>query len=186
MDIPVVVQYRHVHLSKEDKEKLFGDEVLEVDTKLKHRGQVVYKKTVSISGKSGVIENVKILGPSRESTQVEISMSEAAILGIKAPLRHSGDLTRSGSCTISVNDDQIKVASSVIVPAMHLHLSEIDAKNLGLRNHDTVCLSLVTRPDMIFEQVLVRVHPTYTSEFHLSADEAAETWIQSNEKVTLC
>jgi putative phosphotransacetylase len=186
MDIPVVVQYRHVHLSKNDRETLFGEGLLEVETKLGHRGQVVYKEAVSVSGPKGAIENVRILGPGRNETQVEVSASEANILGINAPVRHSGDLSRTGGCTIFVNDVQIKVSSSVIVPAMHLHVSEIDAKEMNINNHDSVCLQLTERPEVVFEEVLVRVHPTYSTEFHLSSDEAAELWIQSNEKVTLC
>ncbi len=186
MNIPVVVQYRHVHLSREDREALFGEVELEIDVALGHRGQKVYKQTVSILGTSGIIENIKILGPDRESTQVEISLSEAMIVGISAPLRHSGDVIRSGSCKIKNGEVELKATSSVIVPAMHLHMSEIDAKSANIENHSSVCLKSVERPHLVFEEVLVRVHPTFITEFHVSSDEASELWIQSNEKVTIC
>ncbi len=187
MLIPLVIQHRHVHLSKSDLRQLFGEEKkMEVEMELGQRGQVLYAETVSIDGKNCVMEHVRILGPSRSKTQVEISTTDAVALGIRAPLRQSGDLLRAGSCKIIGKNGSIRATSTVIVPARHLHCNEKIAKKLKLKNQDVVSLECVDRPNLKLNHVFVRVHPTFVLEFHLNEDEAAELWLSDNDTFTVC
>ena len=159
---------------------------MEVEMELGQRGQVLYAETVSIDGKNCVMEHVRILGPSRSKTQVEISTTDAVALGIRAPLRQSGDLLRAGSCKIIGKNGSIRATSTVIVPARHLHCNEKIAKKLKLKNQDVVSLECVDRPNLKLNHVFVRVHPTFVLEFHLNEDEAAELWLSDNDTFTVC
>lgn len=184
MSIPVVVQHRHVHLSEADFRVLFGEERMEALLPLSHKGQFVSRNTVTVRGKNGHLEEVRILGPFRQETQVELSASEAFALGINAPVRISGDLAHSGTCTLIGPKGQIDASNVAIVPARHLHCSPQDAGRLGVAHHDTIRLSIKGQSGSI-EHVTVRVHPTFSLEFHLSTDEAAEFWLQTGDTVTV-
>ncbi len=187
MKIPVVIQHRHVHLSEQDAAALFGDgyEFTSVGG-IGHRGQYVYKETVTIVGKNGHFEHVRVLGPHREQTQVELSASDAHAIGINAPVRLSGDLSRSGSCTIRGVSGELKGTYTTIIPARHLHCGQTHAKELGLTHDDVVHLAPHTRPETRIEHVTVRVHPTFSTELHITSDEAAEFWLQGGDHVILC
>lgn len=186
MDIPVVVQHRHVHLSAADQAVLFGpDASFKRVADVGHQGQAAYQETVTVIGKNGRLEDVRVLGPSREETQVELSASEAFALGIDAPLRVSGDTKRAASCGLRGPAGTIRSRACAIVPLRHLHCGEADAKRLGLRHRDTVALTPVGRPDLRLELVAVRVHPSFGLSFHLTADEAAQFWLHTGDRVRL-
>lgn len=184
MNFPVVVQHRHVHLSEEDQAKLFGEDAAPTPVRqLEHQGQVVYRETVDLVGKSGRLERVRVLGPAREKTQVEVSATDAFALGIDAPVRLSGDLTKSGSCELVGPAGKLKVKSAVIIPARHLHCPSAESKKLGLVQGQI--LSLKTPDGTEIEHVTVRIHPTFRPAFHLAADEAAEYWLHTGDHVTI-
>lgn len=183
--IPVSVQYRHIHLSAEDMTELFGSGYdLTPVKELSHKGQLVYKETVTVLGKNGSIESVRILGPARKETQIEISVTDAVALGINAPIRVSGDASFAAWCTVRGPQGE-KNIRRVIIPARHLHCSQKDAEAFGLSHHDRVALRPIGDHGRIISEVTVRVHPTYALEFHLSADEAAEFWLQSGDLVQI-
>ncbi len=187
MFISLVIQHRHVHLSKADLRQLFGDEKnLHIETTLGHRGQVLYKETVTISGRKGEIESVRILGPTRSKTQVEISVSDAVLLGARVPVRHSGDLKRAGSCKLISDSASLRASSSVIIPARHLHCNDRIAKKLHLKNQEVVSLQHADRSDVILSHVFVRIHPTFALELHLTEDEAAVHWLSTGDLFSLC
>lgn len=184
--IPVTIQNRHIHLSAEDQNILFGDSVEFTPIKnLGHKGQVVYNQTVSIIGKNGKLENIRVLGPCRDKTQVELSAIDAFALGIDAPVRESGDLFRTASCKLKGPKGELDLKSSVIIPVRHIHCNERIAGELGVSNHDTVSINIIGRKDGIIEHVGVRVHPTFALEFHLTTDEASEFWLKTGEFVTI-
>lgn len=180
--IPVVVQYRHLHLSETDWKALFGDAEMAHAQDLGHRGQMVCQQTVSIVAEKGRLDDVRVLGPVRSETQLELSPTDAYALGVNAPLRVSGDLIRSGSCTIIGPEGEVEANSVAILPARHLHCRPQDAERLGVAHHDTISVSIPER-DLTIDHVVVRVHPTFGLEFHLSTDEAAEYWLQSGDHV---
>lgn len=184
--IPIRVQYRHVHLSAADQAVLFGADSPRVLTALSQRGQVVYEPTVSVTGPAGArLDGVRVIGPSREQTQVELSASEAYALGLDVPVRLSGDVLRTPGCVLAGPQGTIELTSGTIIPARHLHCSPEDAAALGVSQYDTVTLALIDRPETRIDLVTVRVHPLYTLELHLTADEAAEFWLHSGDRVML-
>jgi propanediol utilization protein len=184
--IPVHVQYRHVHLSTTDAEALFGSVKLTKLAELKHRGQFICDQTVKVVGPNGVeLENVRVLGPSRDATQVELSPTEAFALGLDVPVRLSGDLNRSAGCRLVGPSGEVELKSGVVIPARHLHLSDREAARLGLSHYQAVTVVPVGRPDAKIELVTVRMHPTFATELHLTYDEASEFWVETGDQVVL-
>lgn len=184
--IPVHVQYRHVHLSEADARILFGDRPLSVRAELAHRGQHAAEQTVDVVGPNGgQLDRVRVYGPFRESTQVELSPTEAFALGIDAPVRLSGDTKRSAGCELIGPEGRVRLRSGVVIPARHLHCNERDAARLGIEHQSVVTVSPAGRPDLRVELVSVRVHPTFALSFHLTYDEASEFWIQTGDHVVI-
>ena len=181
MKIPIVVQHRHVHLSSRDRETLFGKEPLVEARAIGQKGQVVYQKTVQVVGPNGKFEHVCVLGPDRDQTQVELSSSDAFALGLKASVRVSGDLERSASCKLVGPSGDLDAKSTTIIPVRHLHCTPQFADQNNLKHHDVASLSIDAFKEKTISDVVVRVHPTYSIEFHLTKDEAAEHWIQSGD-----
>ena len=187
MFFPLIIQHRHVHLSKPDLRQLFGDEKsLEIESELEQKGQFLYKETVNVEGKTGVIESVRVLGPCRSKTQVELSVTDAFAIGLKAPTRQSGDTLRAASCKLIGPAGSVRAASSVIVPARHLHCSDRVAKKLHVKKHHVVTLRHAEKPDIVLTHVFVRVHPTFAPELHLTSDEAAHYWLHSGDLFEVC
>lgn len=185
--IPLVIQHRHVHLSKQHLRQLFGDEKsMQIESELEHKGQYLYEQTVDVEGKTGVMECVRILGPSRTNTQVELSETDAFAIGLRAPTRQSGDLEHAASCTIIGPMGSVRASASVIVPARHLHVSDRMAKKLHMKNYQVVSLRHAERPDVVLSHVFVRVHPTFSLVLHITSDEAAHDWLHSGDLFQLC
>ena len=182
MEVPVVIQFRHVHVSREDREVLFGDENLGSERQLEHRGQFVAAQRVQIIGPSGIFDQVCVLGPERSKTQVELSASDAHSIGVKAPLRVSGDLDRSASVTLKGPAGQVEAKMSAIIPIRHLHLPTAMAVENSLEQATVVSVNFGKK---VIEHVVVRVHPTFSPALHVSIDEAAELWLQSGDIVKL-
>ena len=184
MKIPVVVQHRHVHLSQMDRHSLFGDQVFHAQRELGHKGQFVSDTFVKVVGPNGIFENVRVLGPERDQTQIELSASDAFALGLQAPTRVSGDLARAGTCGLKGPNGEVKASYSTIIPARHFHCSPSVAHQLGVSHLDIISAK-TTVSDELIEHIVVRVHPTYSLEFHLTKDEAAELWLHSGDFVKL-
>lgn len=187
MEFPIVIQHRHIHLSKKDAEVLFGnDGELTPSRPIGHRGQFLSAQTVDLVGENGFFEGVRVLGPFREETQVELSAADAFAIGIDAPVRISGDLARSGVCSIKGSCGMIQAKSHTIIPARHLHCNDQVARKLGLNHHETVTVELVEDLTQRIEHVVVRVHPTFANELHISSDEAARLWLLSHHRIRVC
>jgi len=140
--IPVHVQFRHAHLSQADAQALFGSQKLTKSAELSHRGQHVCEQTVIVVGQNGVqLERVRVFGPTRDATQVELSPTEAFALGTDVPVRLSGDLNRTAGCTLVGPAGSVVLKSGVIIPARHLHCSERDAAQLNLTHHQLVTVA---------------------------------------------
>lgn len=183
MEIPVVVQHRHVHVSEADAILLFGDANLERVKPIDQKNQFVSSRLVSVHGPAGSFSDVAVLGPVREHTQVELSSSDAFAIGVQAPLRLSGDLDRSATVVLKVGEIEIEAKMSTIIPIRHLHLPPDLAEQAGLAHHDVVCVK--TRSEVSFNHVVVRIHPSFTPAFHLTKDEASPYWIHTGDQVIL-
>ena len=173
---------RHVHASKEDFVKLFGEGAYLVKRKdLSQTGQFAAEQTVVLSTAIGRIENVRILGPFRKGTQVELSFSDAVSVGLNPPVRDSGDHTGTPGITIIGPAGVVELSQGIILAQRHIHMTPVDAKKFGLMDKQKVWTA-VKSPNksnarsetrsVIFGDVLVRVDISFRLDFHLDTDEA--------------
>ncbi len=175
--IPVEIVPSHVHVSVADQASLFGEQSLTIAHRLSQNGQHALHETVEITGK--LLKRslkLRVLGPERKQTQVELTPTEAKFLGIEAPVAKSGDLAAAGSCVMIGPQGKVK-AQAVIIPRPHLHCSPDEALALRLENGQEIAIDLLLDIPRTLEAVIVRVHPTYELRLHLHADIAREHWI---------
>jgi acetate kinase len=180
--IPIGISAHHVHLRREDVEALFGEGHRLTPAKpLSQPGQFACAEKVDLVGPRGKVEGVRILGPERRETQVEISRTEEFKLGIDAPIRESGDLDGSPGLTLAGPRGTVALAQGVICAKRHIHMSQDDAKLFAVENGDTVMVR-TTGPgrDLIFGDVVVRVSDSYELEMHLDTDEANAAELSPN------
>ncbi|MFZ5918107.1 MAG: acetate/propionate family kinase [Chloroflexota bacterium] len=171
--IPIGVSAHHVHLSQKDVERLFGvGHQLTPRSPLSQPGQFACEEVVRLIGPRGSMDRVRVLGPARSQTQVEISRTEGYRLGIHAPVRMSGDLDGTPGLIVEGSAGQIEIESGVIYAQRHVHMTPADARRLGLQNGDTVRLRAEGERELIFGDVAVRISPKFQLEFHLDTDEA--------------
>lgn len=172
---------RHIHVTQEDLEALFGKGFeLTVKKELMQPGQYLSNQKLDILGgvgKDGVsrreIKGVSILGPVRKATQIEVSLTDARTLGIKAPIRESGDVANSGECTLVGPCGSLDVKEGVIVAKRHVHLDPQSALELGLKDKDVVKVEVNTSERAtIFGDVVVRVSDKFVPEMHIDTDES--------------
>ncbi|WP_251442834.1 phosphate propanoyltransferase [Veillonella intestinalis] len=164
---------RHIHLSQNDVDRLFGEGYQLTKVKdLSQPGQYVCQERVNLVGPKGMFTNVVILGPVREQSQVEVSLTDARTLGIKAPVRESGDLKGSAGIIIVNKERHISLTEGCIVAKRHVHVAEDDAKILGVRNGQIVKVRTNTARPLIFDDVVIRVSPKYHTYMHIDFDEA--------------
>ena len=172
-DIPIEVSAHHVHLSSADVDALFGPGYeLSHRADLSQPGQYASQETVNLIGPRGRVERVRILGPERSQTQVEIAMTEEFKLGIKAPIRPSGDLEGSPGIVLEGPMDSLGITQGVICSVRHIHMSPEDALSFGLKDRDICMVRVEGDRTLIFGDVLVRVNPDYRLAMHIDTDEA--------------
>ncbi|MCL2444879.1 phosphate propanoyltransferase [Candidatus Saccharibacteria bacterium] len=171
--IPVSISARHIHLSEKDRIALFGETPLEKLRDLSQSGQFATTATVTISTDAGEIPNVRILGPDRPETQVEISKTDSFTLKLQPPVRLSGDLTNTSGIKITAeNGNSIAILYGVIIAARHLHCDPISAQKLNFTDGQKISARFHTSRGGILEDIIVRVSPEATLDLHLDTDEA--------------
>ncbi|MGL4861216.1 MAG: phosphate propanoyltransferase [Enterobacteriaceae bacterium] len=184
--IPVGISNRHVHLSAEDVQRLFGPGYqLNKMKDLKQKGQFAAKECVTLAGPKGSISFVRVLGPEREQTQVEISKTDSFALGIKVPVRESGDLTGSGSLCLLGPAGHVYLDAQVICAQRHIHMDSRDAKLLKVENGQKVSVKGCGERGLVFDEVVVRVKDSFVLEFHIDIDEANAAGLTNNDKVVI-
>ncbi len=170
--IPLGVSNRHVHLSQADYQALFPDQPLAVKKELKQPGQYAAEQTVTIAGLKGHLKNVRILGPLRSQSQIEISRTDARTLGVTAPLRLSGKLGDTPGIKLISPFGEITLNQGVIVALRHIHMSPLDALIYGVQHGDSVKVAIHgSSRKTIFDDVAIRVSPEMTLEMHIDTDE---------------
>ncbi|HUT19765.1 MAG TPA: acetate/propionate family kinase [Anaerolineae bacterium] len=182
--IPIGVSAHHVHLSEEDLARLFGpDHELTPRSPLNQPGQFAAEEQVSLIGPKGRTDRVRVLGPVRGKTQVEISRTEEFRLGIQAPVRMSGDLGGSPGLILEGPVGQARLEEGVICAQRHLHMTPEDALRFGLRDGDGLSVRTESEGEreVIFGDVVVRVNPRYKLELHLDTDEANAAQVTSGD-----
>ena len=182
--VPVAISGRHVHLSHNDIGALFGQGYQLTKFKdLSQPGQYAAKEQVTVVGPKGVIERVRVLGPARKATQVEISRTDAFRLGVKPPVRDSGAIDGTPGITLAGPGGCIYIKQGVILAARHIHLSPQDAEVLGLMDRQRVKVRTSGERSIVFENVLVRVHKEFSMDMHLDPDEANAAFLFFGVKV---
>ncbi len=164
---------RHCHLSQKDLDILFGKGyVLTKKKDLSQPGQFACEEKVKVVGEKGEL-NMSILGPVRDNTQVEISLTDARSVGLLAPIKESGDLKEAGKCKIIGPNGEIECEHAVIAAKRHIHATPEDAKELNVKNGDIVkvCVDSTDRK-VVFDDVVVRVSDKYSLAMHIDTDEA--------------
>ncbi|RBP38036.1 acetate kinase [Roseimicrobium gellanilyticum] len=171
--IPVEVSAHHIHLAQPDVEALFGPgHQLTKHADLSQPGQYACKEQLAIVGPKGRIERVRVLGPARKATQVEIAMTEQFKLGIQPPIRESGDIEGSPGCTLEGPAGSVAIDQGVICALRHIHMTPTDALRYGLRDKCSVRVRVSGDRELIFGDVRVRVDPNFALAMHIDTDEA--------------
>lgn len=182
--IPVEISARHAHLSTDDAMTLFN-EVLRPDRPLSQPGQFLSTARVRLIGPKGVMDNVAVLGPSRNVSQVEISKTDARTLGINPPVRQSGDIKDTPGIILASPTGIVGLESGVIIASRHIHMNTNDARRFGLKDKDMVDVRLDTERPMILENVLVRVSDDFKLAMHIDADEGNSSGWKSGTTGTI-
>ena len=180
--VPVGISARHIHLTQEHVEKLFSKGYQLTKKKELMGGQFASNEQCTIVGlKLRAIENVRILGPVRPSSQVEISATDARTLGIKAPTRQSGETAGSSPIALVGPKGAIYLEEGCIVAARHIHMCPEDAAAAGLKDNDFVTVRMGNERGALLDNVKVRVHETFTTEMHIDTDEANACQVKQDE-----
>jgi acetate kinase len=168
----VEISAHHIHLTQEHVEALFGEgHQLTKHADLSQPGQYACKEQLTIVGPKGRIERVRILGPARKYSQVEIAMTEQFKLGIHPPIRESGDIADTPGCLLESPKGSVQIDRGVICALRHVHMSPEDALRYGVRDKSFVRVRIGGDRELVFGDVLVRVDPTFKLAMHIDTDE---------------
>jgi len=172
MKITIEGSGRHVHIAKEHLEALFGaGYALEVKKPLSQPGEFASSARVDVSGPKGTIKSVVILGPCRAATQVELSFTDARVLGLDCPVRESGDIAGSAGCTLTGSQGSLELKEGAIVAKRHVHLTPEDAARAGVADKEIVRVRTAGTRALVFDEVVCRVSPKYGTAMHVDYDE---------------
>ena len=184
--VPVGVSARHIHLTQQDVETLFGEGYHLTKKKELMGGQFASNEMVTIVGlKLRAIENVRVLGPVRGKTQVEISATDALRLGVKAPIRESGRTEGSAAIAVVGPKGAIYLNEGCIIAKRHIHMAPKDAAAAGVRDGDVVSVKAENERGTVFDHVLIRVDEHFTLEMHIDTDEANAAGIATGDCVRI-
>lgn len=169
--VPIEASGRHVHVTKEQAIALFGHG-LTPERPLSQPGQFLSKERVTIIGPKGEFQNVAVLGPERNAAQIEISLTDGKTLGITPPIHLSGKTSGTPGAILKGPCGQVQVSQGVMAAQRHIHLSPDDGRRFGVADKQVVRLQAFTARPVVFEDVIVRIHPDFRSAVHLDYDEA--------------
>lgn len=177
---------RHMHICAADLEKLFGKgHALTKVKDLMQPGEHACAELVKIVGPKGEIDKVRILGPLRKATQIEISVTDRVKLGVAAPVRSSGDTAGSAAITVIGPAGRLDLAEGCIVAKRHVHMTTADAAFYGLKDNEIISIKCGGERGLIFDNVLARVSDKMTLECHLDLDEANAAALKNGDMVTI-
>lgn len=165
---------RHVHVTKEDLETLFGPGYeLTRKKDLSQPGQYACEERVDVVGSKKTLSGVSILGPVRSASQVELSLTDARSIGVTAPIRESGDLAGSGACKLVGPKGEVELKEGVIAAKRHIHMTPADAQQMGLKDKDVVSVRVPSgERSLVFGDVVVRVSEKFALAMHIDTDES--------------
>lgn len=185
--IPIGISGRHAHLTRQHLETLFGkDYELTPMKSLSQPGQYAAEEKIDVESPQGkTLAGVRILGPVRPDSQVEISRSDALRYKFEAPVRSSGDVKGSGPATLIGPKGRVELKEGVIIADRHIHFSEEDAKAFGVKDKDIVSIEVGGVKPGILGQVLCRVSPKYRLDCHLDTDDGSAFMLSTGDEAVL-
>lgn len=179
----IAISNRHIHLTKEIYEKLF-DEPLSMKKPISQIGEFASNETLTIKGPKGMIEKVRVMGPHRDYNQVEVSKSDAYILGLEPPVRESGDLEDSETITLITLKNEITLENVCILAERHVHMNDKMAEELGLKNDDLV--KLIINNDKGGEmEAFVKIKSNGFFEIHIDRDDANAFLLKTGDEIEI-
>ncbi|TYP55473.1 phosphate propanoyltransferase [Thermosediminibacter litoriperuensis] len=182
-EVIINVSARHVHLSKEHLEMLFGKNYkLTPLRELMQPGEFASKETVILVGPKGIIQNVRVLGPIRKKTQVEISKTDGFVLGIDPVVRDSGNHEGSSGCILVGPVGGIRIEEGVIAAMRHIHMPTRFAEKYGIKDRSFLKVLVEGERKVVFDKVLARVSDHFVLEMHIDTDEANAAGVRSGDK----
>lgn len=177
--VPIAISARHVHLSEEHVEQLFGKGYqLTKRADLSQPGQFAAEETVHVAGPKGSFSRVRVLGPARKLTQVEVSQTDTITLGVSAPVRESGDIVGSAPITLIGPKGSVQLQEGLIVAQAHIHMAPQDAARYGVKDQEYVEVFIDSARPIRLQQVKIRVSDRYRLEMHIDTDEANAAFLQ--------
>ncbi len=185
-ELPVGMSNKHIHISEEHLNILFG-EGYELTKKkdLSQPGQYAAEEKVDIVGSKGTLKGVRVLGPTRKATQVEISISDGFKLGVVPPVKNSGDIEGTPGAKIVGPKGEVELDKGVIVAARHIHMHTDEAKEFGVKNGDIVKVKINGQRGLVFDNVLVRTGDTHKLEMHIDVEEGNAAGVKNGDLVEL-
>lgn len=183
--VPVAVSGRHIHLCESDCQTLFGSQPLTKLRDLSQPGEFAARETVTLVGPKGAIEGVRILGPLRKATQVEVSRTDAFRLGVEPPVRDSGNPAGSAGLTVVGPAGTVVLGQGVILALRHIHMTPEDAARMGVADRQIVSVRCPGERALTLGRVLVRVSPKYRLEMHVDTDEANAALLRAGDMLEL-
>ena len=184
--LPIALSNRHCHLTRKHIDQLFGKGYKLTKMKdLSQPGQFACKEKVDVKGPNGTITGIRVLGPERNNTQIEILLSDSYKLGVKPPINDSGDLEHTPGAILVTDQGGIKLDKGLIIAARHIHMHPNDAKDYGDTNDDMVSVKVEGKRGLIFNNVLIRVSPHYSLEMHVDMEEGNAAGIKNGTIVSL-
>ena len=184
--VQVGISNKHLHLCDADLAKLFGaGHALTVKKELKQPGQFAAEELVDIVGPKGTLKGIRVLGPTRKESQVELAMTDARVIGLSLPVRESGVLDGSPGVKLIGPAGEAELAKGAIIALRHIHLSAAQAAEAGVKDKDWVTVKTFGTRPIIFEDVLIRAGDAHLSEMHVDTDEGNAAGIKNDDEVEI-
>ncbi|MBQ8933011.1 MAG: phosphate propanoyltransferase [Lachnospiraceae bacterium] len=184
--VPVGISVRHVHLTRSDVDWLFGRNYQLTPKKaLSQPGQFACEECVDVVGPKGTLTKVRVLGPERSSTQIELSQTDCRTIGVKAPVRSSGDLEGTPGIELKGPNGKIQVSKGVIIADRHIHMTPADAARFGFKNGDRVSVKIEGEKPGIMGNVLIRVGDKCALDMHVDTDDGNAFLLSQGQWLTV-
>ena len=185
MKLPIALSNKHIHLSQADIDVLFGQGYELTHKKdLSQPGQFACEEMVEVVGPKGSTK-MRVLGPARPESQVEVSLADARGLGIAVPVRQSGDTEGTPGCKLVGPKGEVEMTEGVIVAARHIHMSLEDAERFGVKDKDVVSVQTTGERALLFNNVLVRANAAFALEMHVDLEEGNAAGVKNGDLVEL-
>ncbi|WP_169083474.1 phosphate propanoyltransferase [Paenibacillus sp. PL91] len=185
-EVPIGVSARHIHLSEEHVELLFGEGYQLTEMKpLSQPGQYAANETVAVVGPKGTFAKVRILGPARKQTQLEVSRTDAFALGINPPVRESGHTKGSAGIKLQGPAGEVEIEEGVIVAARHIHFHTSDAERFEIADKQLLKVRFEGERGVVFENVVARVSEQFSLDMHIDTDEANAAGVKNGDKAVI-